>query len=157
MERECICGERIDINSPLCSECKSIYGTLSSEWPVWLKEWMRDYKRELDQENLHRNFALDEKTIAGEAIANLNQKLSGDPDYFEAELDEWGNEIEPIGGFSYVDIDRITACEKHFERRLRAINNGYFKPRTPKGEKLEQARRARIETHLYEDRHKYGG
>ena len=157
MERKCICGACIDINSQLCSECKQIYGTSSSEWPVWLREWIKSYQRELDQENLHRNFAIDEKAMVGKALENLNQKLSGDPDYFEFELDEWGNEIEPIDGFNYVDVDRITACEKHFERRLRAINNGYFKPKMLTGEKLEKARRARIETHLYEDRHKYGG
>lgn len=155
MERKCICGACIDISSQLCSECKQIYGTNSSEWPVWLSEWVKSYQRELDQDNLHHNLAVDEKAIVDHAKTNLSYKLSGDPDFMEIELDEWGNEVELLDGFSYVDQDSVTACEKSFERKLKAIHNGYVKPRMLKGEKLEQARRARVETHLYEDRNKY--
>ena len=42
---------------------------------------------------------------------------------FEIEFDEWGNEIEWIDGFRYVDIDGVTAAEKEFEDELKYLSN----------------------------------
>ncbi len=46
-------------------------------------------------------------------------------EYFEnleTEYDEWGNEIEWIDGFRYVDIDNVTSAEKEFEEELKYLS-----------------------------------
>ena len=58
--------------------------------------------------------------------------------FFEEEYDEWGNEIEWIDGFQYVDIDKVIDAEKRFNRRLRAINSGYIKVKTAADDELEE-------------------
>jgi len=41
---------------------------------------------------------------------------------FEIEYDEWGNEVEWIDGFRYIDVDRATAAEKEFEDELKYLS-----------------------------------
>ena len=50
MPRLCVCGKRITSNFELCSECLSIYGDERNEWPEWLKFWVNDTRREIEQE-----------------------------------------------------------------------------------------------------------
>lgn len=49
--------------------------------------------------------------------------------YSEDEYDEWGNKIEWIDGFQYVDVDKVIDAEHRFERRLKLIAEGKIKPR----------------------------
>jgi len=41
---------------------------------------------------------------------------------FEIEYDEWGNEIEWIDGFRFVDVDGVTSAEKEFEEELKYLS-----------------------------------
>ncbi len=124
MQRECVCGTAIAINSQLCAECRKKYGAKSSSWPVWLREWMQDYQKELDQEYLHQHLELiDEETFTAEdSSAGGNSKWVY-LEYPEPEFDEWGNEYAVIDGFKYIDVDVIDSQEKSFERRLRYLSN----------------------------------
>jgi hypothetical protein len=52
-------------------------------------------------------------------------KMEEEFEYFEnleTEYDEWGNEIEWIDGFRYVDIDNVTSAEKEFEEELKYLS-----------------------------------
>jgi len=165
--RKCVCGRTIDVDSQLCSKHKKEFGTDSAKWPEWLKDWIKNYQRELDQEKNHLDLAYRDSRYYETAPGCYSTRaLIHDPeddnddsgyidDLIETEYDEWGNEIENIDGFSYVDIDKQINKEKAFDRRLEAINKGYYKLRPPKGKEVERLRKERLETHLYEDRNKY--
>jgi len=46
MQNYCPCGNKIPMNKELCPACAEIYGTNREEYPQWLVEWLRDYRRE---------------------------------------------------------------------------------------------------------------
>lgn len=66
--------------------------------------------------------------------------------FFEDEYDEWGNPVEWIDGFQCVDIDRVIDAERRFERRLRAINNGYIKVKLADSDEIELQRKRMAES-----------
>lgn len=167
MIRKCVCGRTIDIDSQLCAVHKREFGTDSSKWPDWLQEWMKNYNKELNQEKNHFEYAYDDNknynTVPGcyktKALIDDpegdNDDLEPLDDLLDSEFDEWGNVVENVEGFGYVDIDNQINAERAFNRKLEAVSKGYLRPRVPKGEDVEMLRRARLETHLYEDRGKY--
>ena len=77
MIRYCVCGVPIPVDQPFCVTCKEIYGTKNTEWPEWLRVWMANYKRELDQENLHRHYSTEaiigDPNISQENISNMGE------------------------------------------------------------------------------------
>jgi len=122
MQRKCVCGAMIAINSQLCSECRRKYGK-QVDWPEWLSDWMVSYQKELDRENLHQDLEIFDESSAVEA-AKLNlYMLDHDEVCPDTEFDEWGNQVEVVNEFNYVDMDAVIACEKSFERKLRWLSN----------------------------------
>jgi hypothetical protein len=41
--------------------------------------------------------------------------------YWENEYDEWGNKVEWIDGFQYIDVDKVIDEERAFNRKLVAL------------------------------------
>jgi hypothetical protein len=120
MQRECVCGKPIAVNSRLCSDCKALYGEVL-DWPDWLVGWMSDYQRELSQQFLHQDLAIfDDETFT--AREKQLRQQSDSSIGVEPEFDEWGNEIEIIDGFPYVDQDKVIAEEKEFDSYLKYLS-----------------------------------
>ncbi len=44
------------------------------------------------------------------------------PSGFEDEYDEWGNRIDWIDGFQFIDVDKALAQEKAFEQKLKHLS-----------------------------------
>ena len=42
--------------------------------------------------------------------------------YFEDEYDEWGNRIDWIDGFQFVDLDKQVEQERDFERHIKNLS-----------------------------------
>ena len=64
LKRNCVCGKPIPYNRQLCASCIIEYGS-PDKWEEWLTDWMKNYKRELDSENLHRHLTID---VDGEIV-----------------------------------------------------------------------------------------
>ena len=73
--RNCVCGKPIPHNRQLCASCIEEYGSDSTVWAEWLKDWMQAYQRELDAENNYRHLSID--VNEGIVEASPQFKLNG--------------------------------------------------------------------------------
>lgn len=57
-KRYCACGKKIPQYFNICGECAKKYGTNHSDWPEWLRDWVKMYQSELDYErnNYHLEY-----------------------------------------------------------------------------------------------------
>jgi len=60
MERFCPCGKKIRIDRRLCGECADIYGLDPDEWSEWLRWYISDIQRELDDERNNQYLSIDD-------------------------------------------------------------------------------------------------
>ena len=79
MSKECVCGAEIRNNRSLCRECADIYGYDESEWPEWLRWYVNDVQRELNDERNNQHLSLDdiEPTAQGGYRAKRDFALRG--------------------------------------------------------------------------------
>ena len=59
MMRNCVCGKQIPHNRQLCASCVIEYGSDSSKWDEWLKDWMQNYQAELNRERDYLYLSID--------------------------------------------------------------------------------------------------
>ena len=59
MMRNCVCGKPIPHNRQLCASCILEYGSDSSKWDEWLKDWMQSYQAELNRERDYLHLSID--------------------------------------------------------------------------------------------------
>ena len=75
MMRNCVCGKPIPHNRQLCASCVIEYGSDSSKWDEWLKDWMQNYQAELNRERDYLHLSID--VNEGIVQANPQFKLNG--------------------------------------------------------------------------------
>ena len=74
MMRNCVCGKPIPHNRQLCASCILEYGSDSSKWDEWLKDWMQSYQAELNRERdyLHLSIDVNEGIVQASPQFKLN-------------------------------------------------------------------------------------
>jgi len=74
MMRNCVCGKQIPHNRQLCASCVIEYGSDSSKWDEWLKDWMQNYQAELNRERdyLHLSIDVNEGIVQASPQFKLN-------------------------------------------------------------------------------------
>jgi len=74
MMRNCVCGKQIPHNRQLCASCVIKYGSDSSKWDEWLKDWMQNYQAELNRERdyLHLSIDVNEGIVQASPQFKLN-------------------------------------------------------------------------------------
>lgn len=106
MIKYCVCGRPIKPNKSLCANCIRKYGQDRSQWPEWLKKWLKNYQHELDQDRRHLESTLPNDEYLDENVAGFKQKRRGnvydfDPDNFTS--DDY-IDPSPPQGLSYEDM-----------------------------------------------------
>ena len=74
MMRNCVGGKQIPHNRQLCASCVIEYGSDSSKWDEWLKDWMQNYQAELNRERdyLHLSIDVNEGIVQASPQFKLN-------------------------------------------------------------------------------------
>lgn len=78
MQRECVCGKKINLKQELCPACYAEYGPDRAQWPEWLQETVKSLQDELNQERNHLEYELHDETKAKGTQGTHKTRVEGD-------------------------------------------------------------------------------